>query len=114
MIGFDYGYLWEWEEFDAPRLLEVMADFDAAWWMAGGWALDLWMERESRSHQDVDIAILRGDSRSFTNLFVGGSCTTLPPIISYCPYAPSDGFTPRSTAYGRGGPTMPHGCASSS
>src|SRR5215212_4082187 len=40
----------------------------------------------------------------------------LPPTISYCPYAPSasDGFTPRSTGYGRGRPTMPHGCASSS
>jgi len=59
VIGFDYGNLWEWEELDAPRLLEVMADFNAPWWVAGGWALDLWMERETRPHQDVDIAILR-------------------------------------------------------
>ena len=29
MIGFDYGHLWEWEEFDPCRLLEVMGDFDA-------------------------------------------------------------------------------------
>jgi hypothetical protein len=41
VIGFDYGYLWEWEEFDPSRLLEVMEDFDALWWIAGGWALDL-------------------------------------------------------------------------
>ena len=63
MIGFDYGSLWEWEEFDASRLLEVMADFNAPWWVAGGWALDLWMERETRPHQDVDLAILRGDQQ---------------------------------------------------
>src|SRR5215213_9050171 len=63
VIGYDYGNLWEWEEFDAPRLLEVMADFNAPWWVAGGWALDLWMERESRPHHDVDIAILRGDQQ---------------------------------------------------
>ena len=63
MIGYDYGYLWEYEEFDAPRLLEVMADFNAPWWVAGGWALDLWMERETRPHQDVDVAILRGDQQ---------------------------------------------------
>jgi Aminoglycoside-2''-adenylyltransferase len=63
VIGYDYGYLWEYEEFDAPRLLEVMADFNAPWWVAGGWALDLWMERETRPHHDVDIAILRGDQQ---------------------------------------------------
>ena len=63
MIGFDYGSLWEWEKFDASRLLEVMADFNAPWWVAGGWALDLWMERETRPHQDVDLAILRGDQQ---------------------------------------------------
>jgi hypothetical protein len=63
VIGFDYGNLWEWEEFDASRLLEVMGNFDAPWWVAGGWALDLWMECETRSHQDVDVAILRGDQR---------------------------------------------------
>ena len=63
MIGYDYGHLWEWEEFDAPRLLKVMADFNAPWWVAGGWALDLWMEGETRPHQDVDIAILRGDQQ---------------------------------------------------
>jgi hypothetical protein len=36
VIGFDYGNLWEWEEFDPSRLLAVMADFDAPWWVAGG------------------------------------------------------------------------------
>ena len=63
MIGFDYGNLWEWEEFDLSRLLAVMADFDAPWWVAGGWTLDLWMERQTRPHQDVDIMILRGDQQ---------------------------------------------------
>ena len=29
VIGFDYGHLWEYEEFDPSRLLEVMGDFDA-------------------------------------------------------------------------------------
>jgi hypothetical protein len=36
VIGFDYGNLWEWEEFDLSRLLAVMADFDAPWWVTGG------------------------------------------------------------------------------
>jgi hypothetical protein len=61
VIGLDYPNLWEWEEFDPSRLLEVMRGFAAPWWIAGGWALDLWLGRETRTHQDVDLAILRGD-----------------------------------------------------
>jgi hypothetical protein len=63
VIGLDYPNLWEWEEFDPPRLLEVMRDFAAPWWVAGGWALDLWLGRRTRDHQDLDIAVLRGDQR---------------------------------------------------
>jgi hypothetical protein len=63
MIGYDYPHLWEWERFDPARLLKVMHGFDAPWWIAGGWALDLWMGRETRTHQDVDVAILRGDQQ---------------------------------------------------
>jgi len=63
VIGYDYGDLWEWEKFDPPRLLETMRGFDAPWWIAGGWALDLWMGRETRNHQDLDVAILRGDQQ---------------------------------------------------
>src|SRR3989304_4624999 len=31
------------------------------WWVAGGWAIDLLVERETRAHEDVEVAILRGD-----------------------------------------------------
>jgi hypothetical protein len=61
MIGLDYPDAWEWEEFEPSRLLEVMRGFAAPWWVAGGWALDLWLGRKTRVHQDVDLAILRGD-----------------------------------------------------
>ena len=61
MIGLDYPDLWEWEEFDPSRLLEVMRGFAAAWWVAGGWRLDLWFGHETRTNQDVYLAILGGD-----------------------------------------------------
>jgi hypothetical protein len=69
VIGYDYGSLWEWEQFDPPRLLKVMRGFDAPWWIAGGWALDLWISHETRTHQDVDIAILRGDQQKLYEAF---------------------------------------------
>ena len=40
-----------------------MRKFGAPWAIAGGWAIDLYLDRRSRSHADVDIAILRADQR---------------------------------------------------
>ena len=48
---------------DLERAVSLMRDFHAPWAIAGGWALDLFIGRESRSHADIDIAILRGDQR---------------------------------------------------
>jgi hypothetical protein len=114
MIGFDYRHLWEWEEFDPSRLLEVMGDFDAPWWVAGGWALDLWMERHTRPHQDVDVAILRGDQQKLYTSLSQWELYYAAPDHRLLPLGPIRGFNPRFMGYGRGGHTTPHGCASSS
>ena len=31
------------------------------WWVAGGWAIDLFLARETRPHKDIDIGIFRKD-----------------------------------------------------
>jgi len=69
VIGFDYGNLWKWEDFDPSRLSSLMRSFDAPWWVAGGRALDLWMGRQTRAHQDVDVAILRDDQKQLHQTF---------------------------------------------
>ena len=43
---------------DAARLWHGL---QASWWIAGGWAIDLWLGRQTREHLDLDIAILRKD-----------------------------------------------------
>ncbi len=43
------------------RAVSTMRGFEGPWGFAGGWGLDLFLNRESRVHADVDIAILRGD-----------------------------------------------------
>jgi hypothetical protein len=43
---------------------EIQAVLSAApfrWWIAGGWALDLFMCEQTRPHFDVDVAIARKD-----------------------------------------------------
>jgi hypothetical protein len=43
---------------DAGALLSTL---ERPWWIAGGWAIDLFLGRETRAHADLDIAMLRGD-----------------------------------------------------
>jgi len=40
---------------------ELMRAYPRPWWIAGGWAIDLYLGHQSRPHQDVDIAVLRRD-----------------------------------------------------
>lgn len=42
-------------------IAEVMAGYPAPWGFCGGWAIDLYIGRLTRSHKDVDIAVLRRD-----------------------------------------------------
>jgi Aminoglycoside-2''-adenylyltransferase len=43
--------------------LEVLSSLRRPWFVVGGWALDLFLGRETRSHKDIDIAIFREDQR---------------------------------------------------
>ena len=44
---------------------KVFDDFPFPFWIAGGWALDLFLEEQTREHEDVDVAILREDEKNF-------------------------------------------------
>ena len=60
-MDLDYPWLWRWEPFDPAKVVEVMHGCDVPWWVAGGWALDLFLGSETRPHADLDIAMLRRD-----------------------------------------------------
>lgn len=40
---------------------EVLRRLHRPWWIAGGWAIDLHLGRQTRHHADVDALVLRGD-----------------------------------------------------
>ena len=42
---------------EVARTGDVMSTFDAPWALAGGWAVDAWLGRVTRDHEDVDIAV---------------------------------------------------------
>jgi hypothetical protein len=43
------------------RITTLMVGFPAPWYVAGGWALDLFLGRLTRPHADVDVALFRAD-----------------------------------------------------
>jgi hypothetical protein len=45
---------------DVPRRVAAeMGSLDVWWAVAGGWAIDLWLGRQTRDHHDVEIVIRR-------------------------------------------------------
>ncbi|WP_228460182.1 nucleotidyltransferase domain-containing protein [Cytobacillus dafuensis] len=39
----------------------LMSTFNKSWSIEGGWAIDLFMGRETREHKDIEIALFRVD-----------------------------------------------------
>lgn len=50
-----------WEPLTPEQVQGRLAGFERPWWIAGGWALDLFMGRQTRAHDDLEIALYRGD-----------------------------------------------------
>jgi hypothetical protein len=44
-------------------LAEVMAGYPGRWSLCGGWAVDAWLGRVSRPHDDVDLSVFVEDQR---------------------------------------------------
>lgn len=43
------------------QAVKLFADYDRPWAVCGGWAIDLFLNRTTRSHKDVDFVVLRRD-----------------------------------------------------
>jgi hypothetical protein len=59
----------DWEPLRPEDIAGLLAGFNAPWWIAGGWALDLSLDAETRQHDDIDVAILRRDQRPLYDRF---------------------------------------------
>ena len=47
-------------------------------WLFGGWAVDFWVGRVSRTHDDVDLAVLLGDRAAIHDLILGAGWLPAP------------------------------------
>jgi len=48
---------------DIESIATLLTPLPITWGFCGGWAIDLFLNRVTRSHKDVDVAILRTDQR---------------------------------------------------
>lgn len=48
-----------WSPLSVQALASLLQGCSARWWLSGGWAIDHWVGRVSRSHGDIDISTLR-------------------------------------------------------
>ena len=48
-----------WHPWSPRELADRLAGVTAAWCIAGSWALDLWLGRQTRAHEDIELATPR-------------------------------------------------------
>ncbi|MFL6333541.1 MAG: nucleotidyltransferase domain-containing protein [Pyrinomonadaceae bacterium] len=53
------------------QVAAVMREFEPGWSVAGGWAIDLFLEKETRAHQDIEVAVFRKDQLALHDYFAG-------------------------------------------
>lgn len=50
-----------WEAASPDEAVGWFANVAVPWWIAGGWAIDLFLGRETRPHGDLDVGVLRAN-----------------------------------------------------
>jgi hypothetical protein len=60
-----------WDAWPPAEVARLLSGVTAPWWVAGGWALDLWLGHQSRDHADVEICTPRAQWASIRERLVG-------------------------------------------
>lgn len=53
--------IYNWDPLSPEQVCELLAGLVVPWWIAGGWAIDLFVGRQTRPHADIDVLVRRGD-----------------------------------------------------
>jgi hypothetical protein len=51
-----------WGALTPDEIVVLLSAVRSLWWVAGGWALDLFLGKVTRAHKDLDIGIFRKDA----------------------------------------------------
>lgn len=59
--------------FEEPKRIAARLGGGIDWCVAGGWAVDLFLGRETRAHEDLDVAVFRRDQARLREIFPGST-----------------------------------------
>ena len=81
----------KWEPLSPQQVAELLRGIDVPWWIAGGWALDLFGGRQTRAHEDIEISVFRGDEVKIRERLKGweffvANDGTLTPLVGTAPF----------------------------
>jgi hypothetical protein len=79
-----------WEPLGISEIVHLFAGSSSRWWISGGHALELHRGRSWRSHDDIDVGVLRGDAPGLATLLDGWDIEVAAGGI----LSPWDGSTP--------------------
>jgi hypothetical protein len=51
-----------WRALEPAAARLIMSAVEMPWWIAGGWAIDLFLGAQTRAHKDLDVGVRRGDA----------------------------------------------------
>lgn len=60
-----------WHPWSPQQVAHLFSTLTVPWWIAGGWAIDLFVGKQTRAHEDIDVQILRRDQQAIRALFPG-------------------------------------------
>ncbi|CAA9347822.1 MAG: hypothetical protein AVDCRST_MAG34-1360 [uncultured Nocardioidaceae bacterium] len=60
-----------WKPMTPSEVAGLLGGVDFPWWVAGGWAIDLFLGRQTRDHDDIDVLILRDDQGAMQQALSG-------------------------------------------
>jgi hypothetical protein len=75
------------------RIAALMSTFDAPWALCGGWAVDLWLDHETRQHGDLDVTVFQHDQRAIFQHLAGWTLVAHDPDVDQDTREPWDGRT---------------------
>jgi hypothetical protein len=60
-----------WTSLKPREAVSLLAELQTPWWVAGGWALDLFLGFPTREHADFDVGLLRRDVAEIHSVLCG-------------------------------------------
>jgi Aminoglycoside-2''-adenylyltransferase len=57
---------------ELARVAGLMSDYDRSWALCGGWAVDAWLGRTTRRHEDVDLSVFHDEQDAVFEYFTEG------------------------------------------